>query len=117
MPAKRSDFSKQLYMYGITSHRDLYVDWPEGMTPAECHAMALHHGLALLGPHFVCELCGVCRGRGETRFSGHRDACDWCNGSGLTQGDGAAPAFDTQRNQVLIAASASILLPGQVEII
>jgi hypothetical protein len=81
------------------------------------HALALRHGLALLGPGFVCSLCWRCKGRCIDP-SGHGEyACDYCNGTGLLQGDDnirLMPAFDSQRNQVLVAASRSIILPFEV---
>jgi hypothetical protein len=81
------------------------------------HALALRHGLALLGPGFVCSLCWRCKGRCIDP-SGHGEyACDYCNGTGLLQGDDnirLMPAFDSQRNQVLVAASHSLLLPFEV---
>jgi hypothetical protein len=80
------------------------------------HARALAHGCDLLGPSFACEPCGLCHGEGVSKYS-DGFACTWCCGTGLTQADGAAPAFCSQRHQVLIAASRSLLLDFEVEIL
>jgi len=89
-----------------------------GSEEADQHALALRHGLALLGPDFVCSRCFACEGRGrdaKARFD--MLFCETCSGTGLTQPgpDGwSVPAFDSQRHQVLVAASYSILLPFEV---
>lgn len=88
-----------------------------GATEADQHALALKHGLALLGPDFVCSICWKCHGRGVPDREYERGAlsCDWCCGTGLVQGHiGAYPAFDSQRHQVLVAASQSLLLNFEV---
>lgn len=83
------------------------------------HALALRHGLALLPEGFACSICWWCKGRGvPTGNDGF--ACDICCGTGLLQGssswsgEATVPAFDSQRNQVLVAASHSLLLPFEV---
>lgn len=84
-----------------------------GSAERQQHARALAHGCDLLGPSFACEPCGLCEGRCVSKFS-DGFACDFCYGTGLTQAGGAAPAFDSQRVQVLQAASLSMLLDFEV---
>lgn len=108
---KRSAFAEPRH-YGIR----------HGSEEAAQHALALHHGLALLGPDFVCSLCWNCKGVGRNDRSIYSSTfCETCCGTGLTQlfvcSDGYAesvPAFDSQRHQVLVAASRSLLLPFEV---
>lgn len=70
----------------------------------------LAHGLSLMPPNFVCEVCAMCKGQ-TCRDDGF--ACRYCEGTGLTQGFGCA-ATDSMRNQVLVAASRSLLVEGVV---
>lgn len=100
---KASDFANVRH-YGIRN----------GSEERDQHALALHHGLALLGPDFVCELCWNCKGRSVPNVRGfYCSHCDICMGTGLLQ-PGSLPAFDSQRHQVLVAASYSLLLPFEV---
>jgi hypothetical protein len=85
----------------------------EGISTLEQHQMSLHHGLALLPENFVCELCWRCKGTTKEDFYG----CAACEGTGLTQGGGVASATDSQRHQVLEAATRSILLPFEVKVL
>lgn len=112
----RKDFVKGgHYVYGIVPYPSIRRDgWPDNMPSEKCHAMSLKHGLVLLGPDFMCERCVACKGTSRGR-DGY--GCEYCAGTGLTQGGGDAPAFDSQRHQVLHAASLSLLLPGPVRII
>lgn len=80
--------------------------------PSE-HARALAHGLDLLGPHYVCSICEMCKGSTVNR---EWYGCSYCEGTGLTQAFGCA-ATVTQRHQVLIAASRSLLLDFDVEVL
>lgn len=77
------------------------------------YAAALRHGMDLLGPTFVCEVCVMCKG---TTSNSDGYACRYCEGTGLTQGFGCA-ATVSQRHQVLIAASRSMLLNFDVEVL
>ena len=77
------------------------------------HARALAHGCDLLGPDFACSPCPMCNGVCVSKYS-EGFGCDYCSGTGLVQGGGAAPAFDSQRHQVLVAASHSMLLDFEV---
>jgi hypothetical protein len=104
--AKRSAFARRNTTYGIRMEYD----------GREEHARALAHGCDLLGPGFACEPCGLCRGKGVSKYS-NGFACDFCCGTGLTQANGAAPAFCSQRRQVLVAASRSMLLNFEVEVL
>lgn len=66
------------------------------------HAAALRIGLDRLGPGFAARVCGVCAGEGrcvQTFTAGcgggyfqTNAGCDWCDGTGLLQGDRPAPA-------------------------
>jgi hypothetical protein len=103
---KRSAFSRRGMIYGIRSESD----------GREEHARALAHGCDLLGPGFSCEPCGLCHGKGVSKYS-DGFACDFCCGTGLTQAGGAAPAFCSQRWQVLVAASRSLLLDFEVKVL
>lgn len=76
------------------------------------HAAALKRGLARMVAGFTAEICGLCDGTGQYRQmycdgpNGYYRAmggCDWCDGTGLRQGKGAAPA--SVRAQVLNASS------------
>jgi hypothetical protein len=99
---KPSDFADVRH-YGIR----------HGSEEAAQHALALHHGLALLGPDFACVLCWRCKGTGVRDYTG----CETCSGTGLLQGHPnirLMPAFDSQRHQVLVAATRSLLLPFEV---
>lgn len=80
------------------------------------HALALTHGLALMPANFTAEVCFICKGEGVSRFS-DRFGCNYCAGTGLTQCNGAAPAHDSVRNQVLVAASRSLLLDFEVSVL
>lgn len=104
MASERSKgFLRCDFMYGIFVHS---ID-------CEQHARALHHGLAMLPDNFVCEVCWCCNGRGtRTEFG-----CGYCRGSGLTQAGGDAPATDSMRHQVLVAASRSLLLDFEVRVV
>lgn len=77
------------------------------------HARALAHGLNLLGPRFVCEVCTMCKG---TTIGTDAYGCKYCEGTGLAQSFGCA-ATVSQRHQVLIAASRSLLLDFKVEVL
>lgn len=80
------------------------------------HARSLLHGLAMLGADtFVCEVCWRCKGHCVSRYD-EGFGCNACSGTGLTQGGGVAPATDSMRNQVLIAATRSLLI-DDVEIL
>ena len=70
----------------------------------------LTHGLSLMPANFVCEICEMCKGYTRNR-EGY--GCSYCEGTGLTQGFGFA-ATDSMRNQVLVAASRSLLVDGVV---
>lgn len=91
---KPDAFVRYPYSYGISQR------------PNE-HALALKHGLALMPDNFVCEICWWCEGSGRRNYGG----CEICRGSGLLQ-YGSYPAFDSQRHQVLVAASRSLLIEG-----
>ena len=104
----------------MISGAERFAEWRaygvrHGSVEREQHARALAHGCDLLGPRFACEPCGVCFGHGVFK-SNDWFGCRYCSGTGLTQGGGAAPAFDSQRAQVLEAASLSMLLDFEVRI-
>lgn len=105
----RSDFAEP-HHYGIR----------HGSVESEQHALALHHGLAMLGDvNFVCHVCVLCEGTGKPEGHGHYIShCEHCAGTGLCQSAGpnafSVPAFDSQRHQVLVAASRSLLLDFEV---
>ena len=87
--------------------RNTYPYAPSDMDGKK-RALALTAGLQMLPDGFVCELCCICKGTGKSpyeRFTG----CRYCGGHGLTQAD-SAPAFDSQRIQVLEAASRNMLV-------
>lgn len=107
---------------GLFTERRVY-GLRHGSKERDQHALALHHGLALLPDGFVCSICWWCKGRCIPPSGGNGEyACDICNGTGLLQGctsTGVAeypsmPAFDSQRHQVLTAATRSLLLPFEV---
>lgn len=79
------------------------------------HARALAHGLDILGPHYVCEVCAMCKGTTTDKYSGYA-GCRYCEGTGLTQGFDRAATI-SQRHQVLVAASRSMLLDFDVEVV
>lgn len=79
------------------------------------HVRALRHGLDLLGPTYVCEVCAICSGTTMNPYD-RGFGCKYCEGTGLTQGFGCSATF-SQRNQVLVAASRSMLLNFEVEIL
>lgn len=79
----------------------------------EEHARALRHGLDILGPSYVCEPCSMCKGTG---LKPDRFGCSYCEGTGLTQ-DFDRAATDSQRHQVLRAASMSMLLDFEVKVL
>lgn len=95
-------------IYGLISQRS-------GGGERDRHARALQHGLDLLGPSYVCEVCAVCHGLTNNRHDPIY-GCRYCEGTGLTQGFGCS-ATVSQRHQVLIAASRSMLLDFEVEIL
>jgi len=76
------------------------------------HSLALHHGLSLMPSNFVCELCWQCKGECRRRL--WDEDCQSCGATGLTQAGGVAPATDSMRRQVLVAASRSLLLDFEV---
>jgi hypothetical protein len=85
--------------------------WSIAYGRTEEHATELRVGLARLGPTFQADVCGMCKGAGqyEQRYcDGPKGSfrmmggCDYCAGTGLRQGRGAAP--DSVREQVLNAA-------------
>lgn len=103
--ASKPHFTNGCYsVYGLCRERN--------NRPSE-HARALRHGLDLLGPHYVCEVCAMCEGSTVNR---EWYACGYCEGTGLTQAFGCA-ATVSQRHQVLIAASRSMLLDFDVEVL
>jgi DnaJ-class molecular chaperone len=75
------------------------------------HAVRLKQGLAALPRGFVAEICWACHGRGEREqtftagcgggYYKIHAGCDYCDGTGLLQGDKPAPA--SVREQVLNA--------------
>lgn len=77
------------------------------------HAEALKRGLKALPTEFTASICGICKGEGRypQMFTagcggGYYRAnarCDYCDGTGLTQGNKPAPA--SVREQVLHAAT------------
>lgn len=78
----------------------------------KAHAARLRVGLATLPQGFAACICEICDGRGEYEQTythgcgrGYYRAvggCDYCDGTGLLQGQKAAP--DSVRMQVLNAA-------------
>lgn len=79
-------------------------------TNPEDHANRLRRGLKRL-PEMVATICDLCEGRGEREqrytigcgfgLCHAIGVCDYCNGSGLLQGNEPAP--DSVLNQVLVA--------------
>lgn len=80
------------------------------------HAASLKRGLARLPSNFAAEICWACDGAGERKqtftagcgggYFSSMSGCDYCDGTGLLQGDKPAPA--SVREQVInvsVAAS------------
>jgi DnaJ-class molecular chaperone len=81
------------------------------------HAESLTRGLARLPHDFMARVCPLCEGEGRRRqryCDGPNGAftmmggCDYCDGTGLLQGNSPAPS--SVRSQVLAAAEATKLV-------
>jgi hypothetical protein len=76
------------------------------------HAAELKRGLSLMPKSFLAEICCLCDGHGARRqmftagcgggYYRADSGCDFCDGSGLRQGN--HPAAASVREQVLTAA-------------
>ena len=76
------------------------------------HADALRAGLQKLPVGFIAQVCPICAGHGEYRqtytagcgggYHHLMGGCDYCDGTGLLQGNKPAPS--SVREQVLVAA-------------
>jgi hypothetical protein len=86
--------------------------WSIAYGREEEHAEQLKRGMAKMIPGFAADICWGCKGEGRRKqtftngcgmgYSTSMAGCDICDGTGLLQGQKAAPA--SVRAQVLNAA-------------